>query len=235
MVNNSKILAVIPARSKSKGIINKNLKKINGKSLIKHAVEVAIKSNIFDLIILTSDSIKYKKEVEIYGDKVDFILRSPKISNDKSNSLSAWRDAILKTQKKYNTNFEKTILIEPTNPTRTIKDLKQLYKYFNNNIFNSVLTVSETPGSYTEHKSLILIKNKIQYLKSNGHKYTIRQKIPKQFHRNGIGYIADTKHIMLCKDNFICNNTGYIIVSKPNINIDTILDLKIARLLMQND
>ena len=53
------ILAIIPARSGSKGLKNKNIKKIKNKSLIQYAIDAAVSSNIFSHILLTSDSIKY--------------------------------------------------------------------------------------------------------------------------------------------------------------------------------
>ena len=234
MSNKVKILAVIPARSGSKGIPNKNLKKIQGKTLIRHAIEIAIKSKMFDNIVLSSDSIKYKNEIKNYNN-IDFILRGKKISNDKSNSLSAWRDALKKTETKNKIKFDFTYLLEPTNPTRKVKDIKLIQKQINKYRLNSCLTISETPSSFTKHKTLIIKNNKIRYLKSNGYNFTIRQKIPKHYYRNGICYAADTKHIMNCKNNFICNKTGYIIIDRLNINIDTFSDLAIARLIMKND
>ena len=54
------VLAIIPARSGSKGIKNKNIKKINNVTLIEKAYTVAKKSKIFDQIIISTDSIKYQ-------------------------------------------------------------------------------------------------------------------------------------------------------------------------------
>ena len=99
------ILAIIPARSGSKGIKNKNIKKIKNKSLIQYAVDTAISSKLFSNIILTSDNEKYKKEIIHYKNNVDFILREKKLASDKSNTLDTWRDSIRKSEKKYKKIF----------------------------------------------------------------------------------------------------------------------------------
>ena len=58
------VLGIIPARSGSKGVKNKNIKKINNKTLIEIAYLAAKKSKIFTEIIVSTDSDKYKKLLE---------------------------------------------------------------------------------------------------------------------------------------------------------------------------
>lgn len=66
------VLAIIPARSGSKGIKNKNIKKINNVTLIEKAYAVARKSKIFDQIIISTDSVLYqnlmkKRKIDIFS------------------------------------------------------------------------------------------------------------------------------------------------------------------------
>ncbi len=225
-------LAVIPARSGSKGIKNKNLKRINGKSLIKIASEVASKSKIFKHIVLTSDSIKYKNEIDT--NSYQFILRNKKISNDKSNSLSAWRDAFIKMEKLNKIKYDYSVLLEPTNPFRKISDLHKIYKLMISHNFDGILTLSEKPKSFTDQKTLIIKNNKLKYYLINGSKYTIRQTIPVQYYRNGIGYISTSNYLKRCKNNFLSGKIGFLIIDRININIDTINDLKLTRLILSN-
>ena len=86
MFNNKKILAIIPARSGSKGLVNKNIKNLNGKPLIAYTIEAAKKSNIFDQIIVTTDSEKYATISRQYGAEVPF-LRPSKLSLDNTSSM----------------------------------------------------------------------------------------------------------------------------------------------------
>ena len=67
MIKKNNVLVVIPARSGSKGIKNKNIKIIKGKPLFFHTIDYAKKSKIVDNIILSTDSKKYAKMAERYG------------------------------------------------------------------------------------------------------------------------------------------------------------------------
>ena len=78
-----KILAIIPARSGSKSIKDKNIVSYKGKPLLAHSVLVAKKSSKIDRIIVSTNSKKYKKIAEAYGAEVPF-LRPNKISSSKS-------------------------------------------------------------------------------------------------------------------------------------------------------
>lgn len=234
MIKNLDILAIIPARSGSKGIKNKNLKKINKKSLIKHAIDVAISSRLFSNIVLSSDSIKYIKETKDYKNKIDFILRNKKLARDKSNSLDTWRDSILKIEKQKNKKFAYTCLLEPTNPMRKASDLKKLFKLIYNSNYDGVLTISTTPESYTKEKGLIIKNKRIKYHVVNGEKFSIRQNISKQYHRNGIGYIAKRDYIFNCRNNYLAGKIGYLIIDRINFNIDSINDFYLSKLLMEN-
>lgn len=71
--------AIIPARSGSKRIKNKNIKYFFGYPIIKYSISVALSSKLFKEVLVSTDSIKIKKISEKYGAKVPF-LRSKKLS-----------------------------------------------------------------------------------------------------------------------------------------------------------
>ena len=82
-----KILAIIPSRSGSKGIKNKNLQKIIGsKSLIEHTYDIAKKSKIFDEIIVSTDSNVYKNYLQKKKIPIEY-LRPKKLSKDYVSDL----------------------------------------------------------------------------------------------------------------------------------------------------
>lgn len=62
----SKILGIIPARSGSKGLINKNILPIEGKSLSDYTIEAALNSKLFDDIYYCTDNSKYQEKVSKY-------------------------------------------------------------------------------------------------------------------------------------------------------------------------
>jgi len=132
MLGRYKILALIPARSGSKRVKDKNIKIVNNKPLIFYTIKHALNLKIFDKIIVSTDSIKYKKISEICGAEVPF-LRPKSISRDKSDDLELFLHAI--TWLKKNNNFVPNICVHlrPTSPIRDKKDSLKAIKLLSNN------------------------------------------------------------------------------------------------------
>ena len=86
----SNVLCIILARSGSNTVKNKNIAKINGKPLIWYTIKEALKSNVFDEILVSTDSEKYKKIAIRYGAKVPF-LRPKKLSTGKTKAVDFGR------------------------------------------------------------------------------------------------------------------------------------------------
>ena len=68
-----KNIAIIPARSGSKGLKDKNIKLLNGKSLLAYSIEAAQLSGIFDTIMVSTDSLVYADIAKAYGAEVPFL------------------------------------------------------------------------------------------------------------------------------------------------------------------
>ena len=84
-MNHTKIWAIIPARSGSKNLRNKNIILLNNKPLIAHTIESAIKSKMFEKVYVLTDSIKYARIAKKFGADIPFI-RPKKISQDMSTN-----------------------------------------------------------------------------------------------------------------------------------------------------
>lgn len=80
-----KRLAIITARSGSKGLKNKNILDIGGKPLIAYSIEGARQSGIFDRVIVSTDSEKYADISRQYGAEV--MMRGENLSNDNASSF----------------------------------------------------------------------------------------------------------------------------------------------------
>ena len=123
-----KILAVIPARSGSKSIKNKNLKKINNKTLINIAVTKAVKSKLFGKILISTDSEIYANEAKKAGASI-LELRPKNLSDGKTTLALVLRDLLLKLIAK-GENYENIISIQPTSPFLSINSIKKCVKLF---------------------------------------------------------------------------------------------------------
>ena len=86
MIENKKIVVIIPARSGSKGLVNKNIMDLDGKPLLSWPIQSALKSKYVDRTIVSTDSDEYSKIASRYGADVPFI-RPRNISHDSSTSI----------------------------------------------------------------------------------------------------------------------------------------------------
>jgi len=140
MINNKKIIAIIPARKGSKRIKNKNLLKINGIPLISFSINYAKKSKLIDRIFVSTDGEGISKVSKKYG--AEIILRPAKLANDTSSSDSAVLHAINYVKNNLKYDFDIVVFLQPTTVLRQLGELdlaiKSLVKKKLDTVFYSV-------------------------------------------------------------------------------------------------
>ncbi len=226
-----KVLAIIPARSGSKEIKNKNIKKINNISLIERAYKIAKASRIFDQIIISTDSDYYAKLMQRKKIKI-FSLRSKKYSGDKSTDLQLLKYEITKNENFFNQKYSVIALLQPTSPMRTVNDLKNCFQKLKTKKLDAVWTLSKIDRKFNPIKLLELKKDKIKYYNNLGKNFISRQLLSDYYIRNGIAYFFKRKSIMNY-NTILPKKTGYIIISRNIINIDSNKDLREAKKILQ--
>ena len=118
-------ICIIPARGGSKRIPRKNIKIFQGKPIIAHVIELAISSNLFDEVMVSTDDIEIEKIAVEYGAKVPF-FRSSENANDFA-TLSDVLQEVLSEYKKEGKEFEKVCCILPTAALITKEMLRDAY------------------------------------------------------------------------------------------------------------
>lgn len=136
-MGNKKNIAIIPIRKGSKAIKNKNIKKLNGKPLFYYSLSQALKSSLFEKIIIASDSEKYFIEVKknFRSKKIEYFKRNPSISGD----YSATEETISSILKIYS-NYDNCFLIQATSIFQKSQDLKSAYNVFLYNELDSLFS-----------------------------------------------------------------------------------------------
>ena len=114
-------LAVIPARSGSKGLKNKNIRMFAGKPLMAYTIESAINSNQFECVHVSTDSLKYADIARQYGADVPF-LRSEKLSTDEAGTWDTVR-FVINEYLRLGNEFDTVTVLQPTSPLRTAGDI----------------------------------------------------------------------------------------------------------------
>ena len=215
------IIAIIPARSGSKGIKNKNLKLLGGKPLIGLAIQQCIKSKLFSKIYLSTDSEKYAKIGKKFG-PIEIILRPKKISSNISSDYLMIHHAI----KNIDIDYDFIAHIRPTSPMRKINQLQKAIRVFIRSNFSSLRSVHEMPeSSYKtlEVKNGVLIPLKNIRL-SLDQLNMPRQGFRKTFQPNGIIDIYRKKFIL--NNKLLFGRKSMAFITPYSQEIDTIDDLK---------
>lgn len=225
----NKILAIIPARSGSKGIVDKNIKSLCGKPLIAYTIEAAIKSKIFDDIIVSTDSEKYKKISEEYGAWVPF-LRSEELAQDISSTNDVIEDVLINL-KKIGKEYSSLVILQPTSPLRDEDDIKESMRLFLEKGANSVVSMCEC-----EHSPL-LTKELDDSMNIDGFLSDLlnirRQDLKKRYRLNGAIYITKVDYFLKYKDFYEKDSYAFIMSKEKSIDIDDMLDFEFAEFLMK--
>ncbi len=232
MFGKKKILAVVPARSGSKGIRNKNLKKIQGHSLIGWAGKTLSELKWIDAQVLSTDSKAYVAEGQRYGLDAPF-LRPPHLSTDAAGAVETLQHALLFCERHYQQTFDIVLIIEPTSPLRTKKDIEACVRMLVRRKIDSVITVSPLHARSHPRKIFEVSKGRLVYFHKEGGKIKGRQQLSgSYFWRNGLCY-ALTRDCLMKKSAVITKNTMPVIVDRPVSNIDDPIDLEWAAFLMK--
>lgn len=224
MFDENKILAFIPARAGSKGIKGKNIFPIFDKPLMSYTIENALHSNYIDEVIVSTDSEKISEVAKKYGANVPF-LRPPELASDTSNTVDAILHAISELAKNKKI-FDDLILLQPTSPLRTTKDIDgAVKKYFKFNR-KSLVSVSKAEESPILMRTILAEDRMEKLLQVNS---TVRrQDMPNFYKINGAIYINKISEINE-KTSFNDNIVPYVMDSDHSVDVDDYQDLEIVK------
>jgi CMP-N,N'-diacetyllegionaminic acid synthase len=228
MMKNDSVLAIVPARSGSKGLKDKNIKRMNGKPLLAYTIEEAIKSNAFKEIIVSTDSEAYADIAREFGAHVPF-LRSDALADDSAST----NDVITEVLGWVETGEVKQfMLLQPTSPLRTANDIISALNLFAEKKANAVVSLCEVDHSplYTgfvpDNLCIDRFLNKdISYR---------RQDLPKYYRLNGAIYLADIDYFLRYKNFYEEKCFAYIMDKRRSVDIDDEFDFQLASFLLRS-
>ncbi|MGL4393466.1 MAG: cytidylyltransferase domain-containing protein [Fusobacteriaceae bacterium] len=221
-----KILGIIPARSGSKGLKDKNIKLLDGKPLIAHTIEVAKKSGIIEDVIVSTDSEKYAEISKKYGAEVPF-LRSNELSSDTSKISDVILDLLATLKKKY----DYFVILQPTSPLRTVEDLLGAYELLEKKQANSVVSVCEVEHSPRWMNTLdenLSMDNFVKEINKN------RQELAQYYRINGAIYFMKVDNYLKEQNFYKEKSFAYIMDKKNSVDIDDDFDFMIAEAITKN-
>ena len=224
-------LAIIPARSGSKGLPGKNIRPLAGKPLLAHTVLAAKESGLFDEIYLSTDSAEYARIGIEYGASVPFI-RSPELAGDAADSWAVVRDTLRK-YREAGRKFDTVALLQPTSPLRMAQDIVGAYQVFASKNARAVVALCEA-----DHSPLLC-----SHLASDGSldgflnpiESGLRQEYGVFYRINGAIYIAATVFIENTTNLYQTGCYGYVMPKERSVDIDDEIDFFIAQALIHRE
>ncbi|MGV6861922.1 MAG: pseudaminic acid cytidylyltransferase [Putridiphycobacter sp.] len=218
-------LCIIPARGGSKRIPRKNIKDFLGKPIIAYSIEAALKSNLFDEVMVSTDDIEIAEIAQKFGAKVPF-MRSQKNSDDFATTFDVLNEVIEK-YKKEGILFEYACCIYPTAPLVTVNKILIAKEMLMNKKFDTVFPILQY--SFPIQRALKKEDDKITMINpENLNKRS--QDLENSYHDAGQFYFLNIEQV-LSKGKILTNNTGGVLITDiEGQDIDNYDDWKLAEL-----
>ena len=221
-------IAIIPARSGSKRLPDKNIRLLGGKPLLAYSIEAAKDSGMFEEIFVSTDSNAYADIAREWGGSVPF-LRSAACSTDTAASWDTVGEVLDRLEEQGKV-FDTVTLLQPTSPLRLGTDISAAYRLFEQKDANAVVSVAAADHPLSLYTTL---PDDLS-LESFGKSRPIDHE-NKQFYRiNGAIYIVKVPYLAKTKNIYESRCFAYIMDRDRSVDIDTGLDFDIAEAILNN-
>lgn len=224
-----KKIAIIPARSGSKGLKDKNIIDLCGKPMMAYSIEAAVKSGVFERVIVSTDAEEYKNIALEYGAEV--IMRGETLSNDTATSYMVIEDILNKVSDEC---YDYFVLLQPTSPLRNHKHIVEAVQSFENSYdrFDFLVSVKEA-----EHAN-VLVKRieedcSLKHFDTDFSNY--RRQTYKEYSPNGAIFMGKIPNYISRKHFFGSRSMAYIMNKYDSVDIDDELDYKFAKVIMEEN
>lgn len=231
MLDGLRFLAVVPARSGSKGIVDKNMRKLAGVSLIGHAARCLSSLPWLDRRIISTDSKAYAEEARAHGLDAPF-LRPDDLSADASNVIDAIRQALTACESADGVTYDRVLIVEPTSPLRQPVDIERAARELTGERSSeSVMCVSPAGTHCHPFKMLRMDDGYLDYYDPAAAAIVSRQQLDALYIRNGACY-GMTREALFAHSSTLTRRTRAVLIDRPMANIDDPLDLEWAEFLL---
>ena len=229
MINDKKVLAIIPARGGSKEVPRKNIREVGGKPLIAWTIEEAKKSKYIDRLILSSEDEEIIKVAKAWGCEVPFV-RPMELAQHDTPGIEPVLHAIETLPEKY----DYVVMLQPTSPLRKAGDIDGCIEHCIQNEAPACVSVTE-PNKNPYWMFTIDKKGQLNSFITAERLIARRQDLPKVYALNGAVYVAHIEWLLKNKS-FVSNKTmSYIMPAKRSLDIDTEFDVELLQYLLRKN
>jgi N-acylneuraminate cytidylyltransferase len=226
-----KYTAFVFARGGSKGVPGKNLREINGKSLLQRAIHAAQDTPEIERVIVSTDSEEIALEAKKSGAEVPFI-RPAELATDESPELLSWRHALLELERLEGEIPTALVSVPTTAPLRLPEDISGCIRVFQ--ATEADLALITSIAGHNPYFNMVELGEdeplKVPMLSANAS--ARRQDAPVVHEITTVAYVARSQYVLNCESLFDGKVHQFESPSERAIDVDTELDLKIASILL---
>lgn len=226
------MLAIIPARGGSKGVPGKNIKNLGDKPLIYYTIKAAKESVFIDRIIISTDDEEIAEVAKKCGAEVPF-MRPDELATDTAKAIDTYLYTVNKLNESSNDLIEEFIVLQPTSPLRSATDIDNAVEIFIKNRADSVISVVEAehpPYWYKKITNEGILKD---YFISNNS--LNRQEYDRTYLPNGAIFVFRYNILKETLNYYTDKTYPYIMPKERSVDIDNVLDFKMAEFLISHE
>lgn len=222
------VLAVIPARGGSKGVIGKNLQSVGGISLVGRAVRCCFEAGCIDRVLVSTDDPSIRAEALLHNAEVPF-LRPAELATDTASTVDAVLHAVNTYEAMIKQRVTVLVLVEPTNPFRSPTSLRTAVEHYRQGGWGSVIGVCPL-----ERKPQFIFQKQEggrleSIIKDPGLRFARRQEMARLCRLSSVVYVVGRDDFER-ERSFVLDPLGYVNNTQLEaLNIDEELDLEFAR------
>jgi CMP-N-acetylneuraminic acid synthetase len=226
-----KVVALICARGGSKGLPGKNIRLLAGKPLIAWAIDQARAVERIGRVIVSTDSEQIAAVAREAGAEVPF-LRPAELAQDSSPEWLVWRHALNYLKESDGTYPDALIVIPATAPLRAVSDLEHCLDEYEKGGADVVITVTDAHRSPYFNMVKLLPDGAVSLVIPPEDSITRRQDAPVVYDMTTVAYVAMPEFVMTRNGTFEGRVRHVHIPAERALDIDTLLDFRIAECLM---
>ena len=224
------VLAIIPARGGSKGVPKKNIRLLAGKPLIAYSIEQAKESKYISRAIVSTENEEIAEIAREWNAEV--IKRPKELARDDTPTIDVIIHVLdsLRKEEKYISDI--VVLLQPTSPLRTSKDIDNAIELFLNNQ-NCLSLVSVTEFDHPPFWAMEIEENLLKPIFGEEYFRMRRQELPKAYRPNGAIFISTPRVLYEYKTFYTPKTIAYVMPPERSVDIDTEFDFLLAEFLIR--
>jgi CMP-N,N'-diacetyllegionaminic acid synthase len=221
MINNKKVLAIVPARGGSKGLPRKNILDVGGKPMLAWSLEAAAGSSYIDRCIVSTDDVEIADVSRTHQGEVPF-MRPAKHADDRATLLDVTLHALEQLP-----GYDFVVVLQPTSPLRSTEDIDRTLVTMVQNGAPSAVSVSEPANSpyrafrTDAHGRLVSLTDSRMASKQ-------QEQLPQAFVLNDAVYAARTDSLRAHRRFVTCDTVAHIMPAERSLAVRSAFDLKLV-------